>query len=266
MFWVRLRSGIILLAIMITAMILGGYVLLGLTFAVSLIGMFELYKVYSMEKTGAAIISYLTAVAIYVFILFDMTDYRILVVLGQVLILMVWYVIRYPKYDFKQIAIAFIGVFYVAIMISYIYHLRCLEGGAYSVWLIFISSWGSDTCAYLTGMSIGKHKLAPVLSPKKSVEGCIGGVIGAALIGFIYALIFQSKIPGSFNPIIVYPIVGGVCSVISQIGDLAASGIKRQNNIKDYGTLIPGHGGILDRFDSVIYTAPLCYALLHFLG
>ena len=94
MFWVRLRSGIVLMAIMITAMVLGGYVLFGLLFAVSLIGMYELYKVYSMEKTGAAIISYLTAVAIYVFILFDMTDYRILVVLGQVLILMVWYVIR----------------------------------------------------------------------------------------------------------------------------------------------------------------------------
>lgn len=266
MFWVRLRSGIILMAIMVTAMILGGYVLFGLLFAVSLIGMYELYKVYGMEKTGAAVISYLTAVAIYACVLVDKADYRILVVLGQVLVLMVWYVIRYPKYDYKQIAIAFIGVFYVAIMISYIYHLRCMEGGAYSVWLIFIGSWGSDTFAYLTGMTLGKHKFAPVLSPKKSIEGCVGGVLGAALIGFIYALIFQSKIPGSFNPLIVYPIVGAACSVISQIGDLAASGIKRQNNIKDYGTLIPGHGGILDRFDSVIYTAPLCYALLHFLG
>ena len=88
----------------------------------------------------------------------------------------------------------------------------------------------------------------------------------ATLIGFIYATIFKNQIPGSFQPQVVYPIVGAACSVISQIGDLAASGIKRQNDIKDYGTLIPGHGGILDRFDSVIYTAPLCYALLHFLG
>lgn len=266
MFWVRLRSGILLMAIMITAMVLGGNVLFGLLLAVSLIGMYELYKVYSMEKTGAAVISYLTAVGIYNCVLFDKADYRILIVLAQVLVLMIWYVIRYPKYDYKQIAIAFIGVFYVAIMISYIYHLRCLEGGAYSVWLIFIGSWGSDTFAYLTGMTLGKHKLAPVLSPKKSVEGCIGGIFGAALIGFLYATIFKNQIPGDFNPQIVYPIVGAACSVISQIGDLAASGIKRQNDIKDYGTLIPGHGGILDRFDSVIYTAPLCYALLQFLG
>jgi len=266
MFWVRLRSGILLMAIMITAIVLGGNVLFGLLFAVSLIGMYELYKVYAMEKTGAAIISYLTAVAIYNCILFDKAEYRMLIVLGQVLVLMVWYVIRYPKYDYKQIAIVFIGVFYVAIMISYIYHLRCMEGGAYSVWLIFIGSWGSDTCAYLTGITLGKHKLAPVLSPKKSIEGCVGGIFGAALIGFIYATIFKNQIPGSFNPQIVYPIVGAACSVISQIGDLAASGIKRQNDIKDYGALIPGHGGILDRFDSVIYTAPLCYALLHFLG
>ncbi len=266
MFWVRLRSGILLMAIMITAMVLGGNVLFGLLLAVSLIGMYELYKVYGMEKTGPAVISYLTAVGIYDCVLFDKADYRILIVLAQVLVLMIWYVIRYPKYDYKQIAIAVIGVFYVAIMISYIYHLRCMEGGAYSVWLIFIGSWGSDTFAYLTGMTLGKHKLAPVLSPKKSVEGCFGGILGAALIGFIYATIFKNQIPGSFNPQIVYPIVGAACSVISQIGDLAASGIKRQNNIKDYGTLIPGHGGILDRFDSVIYAAPLCYALLHFLG
>ena len=266
MFWVRLRSGILLMAIMITAIVLGGYVLFGLLFAVSLIGMYELYKVYGMEKTGAAIISYLTAAAIYSCVLMDKAEYRMLIVLGQVLILMVWYVIRYPKYDYKQIAIAFIGVFYVAIMISYIYHLRCMEGGVYSVWLIFIGSWGSDTCAYLTGMTLGEHKLAPVLSPKKSVEGCIGGILGAALIGFIYATIFKNQIPGDFTPQLVYPIVGAACSVISQIGDLAASGIKRQNNIKDYGTLIPGHGGILDRFDSVISTAPLCSALLHFMG
>lgn len=266
MFWVRLRSGILLMVIMITAMVLGGNVLFGLLLAVSLIGMYELYKVYNMEKTGAAVISYLTAVGIYNCVLFDKADYRILIVLAQVLVLMIWYVIRYPKYDYKQIAIAVIGVFYVAIMISYIYHLRCLEGGAYSVWLIFIGSWGSDTFAYLTGMTFGKHKLAPVLSPKKSVEGCIGGIFGAALIGFLYATIFKNQILGDFNPQIVYPIVGAACSVISQIGDLAASGIKRQNDIKDYGTLIPGHGGILDRFDSVIYTAPLCYALLHFLG
>jgi len=126
MFWVRLRSGILLMAIMITAMVLGGYVLFGLLFAVSLIGMYELYKVYDIEKTGVAVISYLTAVAIYACVLIDKAEYRMLIVLGQVLILMVWYVIRYPKYDYKQIAISFIGVFYVAIMISYIYHLRCI--------------------------------------------------------------------------------------------------------------------------------------------
>ena len=83
---------------------------------------------------------------------------------------------------------AFFGVFYVAVMLSFIYQTRILPGGAFTVWLVFICAWGCDTCAYCVGMLIGRHKMAPVLSPKKSVEGGIGGVVGAALIGVLYAL------------------------------------------------------------------------------
>jgi phosphatidate cytidylyltransferase len=136
-----------------------------------------------------------------------------------------------------------------------------LQDGAILVWLIFIGAWGSDTCAYCVGMLLGKHKVAPKLSPKKSVEGCIGGVVGAALIGFLYATVFQNNIQGIDQPQLIFAIIGAASSVISQIGDLAASAIKRNHNIKDYGTLIPGHGGILDRFDSIIFTAPIVYYL-----
>jgi phosphatidate cytidylyltransferase len=110
-------------------------------------------------------------------------------------------------------------------------------------------------------MLFGKHKIAPKLSPKKSLEGCIGGVIGAALLGYLYALILGNKITGISNPRILFAIIGASASVISQLGDMAASAIKRNYDIKDYGRLIPGHGGILDRFDSIIFTAPIVYYL-----
>ena len=106
--------------------------------------------------------------------------------------------------------------------------------------------------------------MAPVLSPKKSVEGGIGGVVGAALIGVLYALAIN-KWGGAGVDIVEFAIIGAAGGAISQIGDLAASAIKRNYNIKDYGTLIPGHGGILDRFDSVIITAPLIYFLSNIL-
>ena len=115
-------------------------------------------------------------------------------------------------------------------------------------------------------MLIGKRKLAPVLSPKKSIEGAIGGVVGAAILGAIYALAVQKNISMEHAPL-YFAIICAVGAMISQFGDLIASGIKRQHQIKDYGKLIPGHGGILDRFDSVIFTAPMIYVLIRvFLG
>ena len=156
---------------------------------------------------------------------------------------------------------AFFSMVYVGVMLSYIYQTRVLPGGAFLVWLIFLCSWGCDTCAYCVGVLIGKHKMAPVLSPKKSIEGAVGGVLGAALLGAIYAAATGAYNPNPAHTPLIYAIICAVGALVSMVGDLAASAIKRQENIKDYGTLIPGHGGILDRFDSVIFTAPVIYAL-----
>ena len=127
------------------------------------------------------------------------------------------------------------------------------------VWLIYIGAWGSDTCADCVGKLIGKHKMPSTLSPNKTIEGCVGGIAGAALIGFLFALGFYRDNSTLWWQ---FAIVGAVSSVISQIGDLTASAIKRNHDIKDYGKLIPGHGGILDRFDSIIFTAPIVYYLI----
>ena len=175
------------------------------------------------------------------------------------IVLMMIYVFTYPKYRSEQVMLAFFGLFYVAFMLSYVYQIRMLPQGAFIVWLVFLCSWGCDTCAYCVGMLFGKHKMAPKLSPKKSIEGAVGGVVGAAILGAAYAAIINRVMSGTDASVIQYAIICAVGALISMVGDLAASAIKRNHDIKDYGNLIPGHGGILDRFDSVIFTAPIIY-------
>jgi len=261
MFKTRLISGIILMAVTIAVMILGGNVLFGATLVISLIGMRELYKIVGINKDLPGILGYLAAVVFYFLIYLDQTRFNMLLFILFLMLLMFIYVIRFPKYSIEQIAIAFLALFYVGVMLSYIYQIRILEDGALIIWLVFIGSWGSDTCAYCIGMLIGKHKITPRLSPKKSLEGCIAGVVGAALIAFIYATCIKGHINELNNPQLILPLIAAASSVLSQLGDLAASAIKRNHNIKDYSNLIPGHGGILDRFDSIIFTAPIVYYL-----
>lgn len=265
MFWTRFRSSVILMILTILAVVLGGNVLFIATLLISMIGMMELLRIFHVHNSIIGWIGYLGGIAYYVMIWMDQEEYLLMMFLLFLLLLMSIYVLSFPKFQTEQIVITFFSVFYVAIMLSFIYRTRMLEGGAYLIWLIFISSWGSDTCAYLVGSQIGKHKMTPKLSPKKSVEGLFGGIVGAALIGFIYATIFKNQITGVAYPQLAFTIIGGCGSIISQIGDLAASAIKRNHDIKDYGKLIPGHGGILDRFDSVIYTAPIVFYLATFL-
>ena len=265
MFWIRLRSSVILMILTLLCVVVGGNLLFAATLAISLIGMMELLRIFDVNKTIVGIVGYAGCIIYYFMVLFDAEDHLVMMFILFLLVLMTVYVFSFPKYKTEQIVITFFSLFYVALMLSYIYRTRMLEGGAYLVWLIFISAWGSDTCAYLVGSKIGKHKMTPHLSPKKSIEGLFGGIIGAALIGFIFATIFQSQITGVTHAQLAYTIIGGCGSIISQIGDLAASAIKRNHEIKDYGTLIPGHGGILDRFDSIIYTAPIVFYLATYL-
>lgn len=265
MFIERLISGIILLAIMISAVVLGGNVLFGLVVLISLIGLYELYRVIDMHKSPLAFLGYAATVCFDFLLYFSKMDDIFLAVVGLMLLIMCFYVIFYPKYTSVHVTMTFFGFFYVSVMLSYLYQVRIAENGFYIIWLIFIGAWGSDTCAYCIGKLFGKHKLPSLLSPKKSIEGCIGGIIGAAIIGWIYATIFHDKITIVSNPQVAFAVIGGVASILSQIGDLAASAIKRNHEIKDYGTLIPGHGGILDRFDSIIFTAPMVYLLIQWL-
>lgn len=259
MFKTRLISGIVLVIVALALIVTGGNVLLAGLTIISLIGVFELYRVFHIEKSMAGIVGYAAVVIYYANICWNFIPDMMAFILGSIVVFMTVYVFSFPKYKADQIFAAFFGVFYVAVMLSCIYQTRMLEAGAYIVWLIFLCSWGCDTCAYCVGMLIGKHKMAPQLSPKKSIEGAVGGVLGTALLTIAYGFIFKQQMGLSTKSIFILAGITAIGGLISMVGDLAASAVKRNYDIKDYGKLIPGHGGIPDRFDSVIFTAPIIY-------
>ncbi|SEI41736.1 phosphatidate cytidylyltransferase [Lachnospiraceae bacterium A10] len=261
MFRTRLLSGIVLVALALLLIITGGDVLLVSMGIISLVGLFELYRVFGIEKNILGIVGYLATVLYYGNLRFCVvSDYR-MIALAFLIVLLGCFVFGYPRFHAKDVVASFFGVFYVSMMLSYIYETRMMHLGMYIVWLIFLCSWGCDTCAYCVGVLFGKHKMAPKLSPKKSVEGAVGGILGSMILTAIYCRIFASQMDLAMNQLVLLSLISGVGAFISMIGDLAASAIKRNYEIKDYGTLIPGHGGIMDRFDSVIITAPIIYYL-----
>ncbi len=267
MFAQRVISGIVLVIAALITIITGGYFLAAVLMVLSLIGYHELMKACKLteeKKTGGLIMIGNIGIVVYYVLMVFTTDrtYLFLAILMILVAFMFLYVLTFPKYHAEQVMSALFNVIYAPIMLSCIYLVRSLPYGEYSVWMIFISSWICDTCAYMVGMAIGKHKMSPKLSPKKSIEGAVGGVAGSALVGALYGYFVVAPVMGNMNITWAFVLIGAVGAVISQIGDLAASAIKRNHEIKDYGKLIPGHGGVMDRFDSVIFTAPIIYLLV----
>ena len=263
MFWTRLFSGVVLLVALAGLIYLGGIFLFAGTLIISLIGLFEYYRVIGISKRCTGWIGYI-AVAVYYFLLWADIPRLPVMLLWMVVIFafLVYYVFSYPKTNITEVTLAFFGIFYVGVMLSHIYLLRMLPSGIYLVWIIFICSWGCDTCAYCAGRLFGRHKMSPVLSPNKTVEGAVGGLLGVFLITALFCFLLREPLHIETTHIWFLSATATVAGFASMIGDLAASAIKRTYDIKDYGTLIPGHGGILDRFDSVIITAPIVFYMI----
>ena len=194
MFKTRLISGIVLMAITIALMVNGGFPLFWVITAISVIGLFELYRAVGMEKTLPAVVGYLSSIVIDILILDNYYEYLLMWLIASLMVLMACYVIAYPKYNSEQMTMLFFGLIYVTVMLSFVFKVRFVQNGILYVWLIFIGAWGSDTCAYCVGKLLGKHKLPSKLSPNKTIEGCLGGIIGA----FITITVIQSM--GSLGP------------------------------------------------------------------
>lgn len=267
--FVRILSGVLLFPILFFLVFKGGIFLKLGTIFVSLVGMYEFYRAICKKIMPIHYLGFIIA-TIYLLLLdtpfFAISD----LIFGSFLLLtLICMVINYKKVSIYDVALTFFGVCYIPLMFSTVYLIREFDYGGITVWIPFICAWACDTGAYFTGVAIGKHKLTPELSPKKTIEGAIGGVLSSVIFCGIYGFIiyndnleighlFDSKI----STIVSFSIIGFIGSIFAQFGDLTASSIKRRFNIKDYGNLIPGHGGILDRFDSIIFTAGISYIIL----
>ncbi|MCL2766718.1 MAG: phosphatidate cytidylyltransferase [Peptococcaceae bacterium] len=160
--------------------------------------------------------------------------------------------VNYPKYNLADMASTLFVTLYIGLL-YYFYLISTLESAW--IWLILMltCTWACDIFAFIIGKSYGRFYIVPVLSPKKTVEGTIAGIIGSTLVAGVFTFIYPDL------PLVKIIVLGLLIGVAAFLGDILASAIKRQAGIKDSGTLIPGHGGILDRFDSVFFTAPLVY-------
>ena len=267
----RVISGLVIATVLISSGIIGGLYLFLLVFSCSLIGLFEYIRATSSGKAKLKEIlrepMYLALFVLtviyysYIALRGDSMNFRY-VVLITIVVLSAIYVLSYPKYNTGELYNALFGFLYCTVMMSFIFLVRIisLEGRIY-FFAMLIGSSICDVCAYFVGVKFGKHKLAPKLSPKKSIEGSIGGVVGSVIVAFILGYVVLEKKLNMSGYTIQLMILCFFASIVSQIGDLFASGIKREHGIKDYGSLIPGHGGIIDRMDSMIFTAPVVYVV-----
>ncbi len=240
-----------------------------LNIAISVIILMALTELYSTlgffkQNIPLAVLGYVASVAILTFfVFFDyknsfMSNGLFFTLFAFVSVLLIYAVLTHGKTTISDVAKNFFLTVYVVMFLSHLILIRKSVDGYFLVWVPVIIAWLSDTMAYTFGMLFGKHKLIPAVSPKKTVEGAIGGVLGGIVFMVIFGIIcalFAGKSVNYLNVIIL----GAVGSALSQFGDLAASCIKRECGIKDFGNLLPGHGGILDRFDSVIIISPFVY-------
>ena len=273
--------GAVLLAPLLIFIFLGGIYLRGLMLILSLMGMYEFYSAVKTKKINTInIVGYFISIIYYLILSNNMNFKYIILLFTLAVFIMLCIPIFCLKYNFIDIAVTLLGFIYVAVFFSFVVLVNtklvtvnnlAINVGKYLVWLIFISSWMCDTAAYYSGKYFGKdgkHKLCPKVSPKKTVEGSIGGLVGSTLICIAFGY-FINKYGTNMDIIQInlynYAAIGLLCGIFSQFGDFAASSIKRYVNQKDYSNLIPGHGGILDSFDSILFSALVVYYYLTFI-
>ncbi len=263
----RIVSGVVLFPIFAVILIFGNKYLVDVFISiVAIMSLHEFYKAFKTNGKANPIqwIGYITA-GLICFIHLIPGEYVLpcitLIILINVLALFSQVVVTSMKRNITDIAISLFGVCYIVFFLMFAPLIRdSLENGKILIWFVFFAAWGTDIFAYFIGKNFGKHKFTE-LSPKKAIEGCIGGIIGSIVLVMGYTAICNNV----WNLEISYLYAFGISiflSIISQIGDLAASSVKRHCEIKDYSNLIPGHGGILDRIDSVIFILPFAYFLL----
>lgn len=263
----RVTSSLLGFPLVALIFILGNQYIVDIFLAIiAFLGIQEYFNAISKKAKPVKWIGYLSCIGIaFIHILSErvqaetLQTITILAIPTILLILFLQVILTNMKTNFKDIAYTVFGIIYVIGCIVFLTLIRGLNNGKILIWYAMFAAWGTDIFAYLIGKRFGKHKLCTI-SPKKSVEGSIAGIVGAVILTLIYTYII-SQFGHSYS----YMAVAGITillSIISQIGDIAASSIKRYVDIKDYSNLIPGHGGMLDRIDSLMFISPFAYVLL----
>ncbi len=263
----RITSALLGLPLVVIILVLGNKYVVDITFAiVAAMSLHEYFNAFKEKANPVIWIGYVAS-ALIAFIHIIPLEHAITIVSvlipTAIAVLFLQVILTNMKTTVKDIAITFFGICYISLFLMFIPLINGFENGKFLVWYIFSCAWGTDVFAYIFGKWIGKHKFSKI-SPNKSIEGCISGIIGAILLSLLFTYIFNSFFGMAFSYINTI-IISIILSVVGQIGDFSASSIKRYVGIKDFSNLIPGHGGMLDRLDSVIFIAPFAYMLLRLL-
>ena len=260
----RISSAIIGLPLVILLLIFGNKYIVDIVISiVAIICLYEYFNSIGGNTKKLRWIAYIMAILISFIHILPMqkeTDLIQIIIPISVIILFAKVVITNMKYNLNDIAICLFGICYLVVFLMFLPIIRNMENGKILIWFVFFCAWGTDTAAYLIGKKFGKHKFSKI-SPNKSIEGCIAGIIGSILLCFIYAIICNKFLGMDYNYFYII-VIAVLLSVVGQLGDFAASSIKRYVGVKDFSNLIPGHGGMIDRMDSVIFIAPVAYLLL----
>lgn len=258
----RLMSGLLGFPLVLAILLIGNKIVVDIALAIiALLAMDEYFNAVSKVAKPVRWLGYISCFSIALIHIIPAESLNMVVTLAVPTILTILFaqvIATDMNTNFKDIAYTFIGIFYVVFFMMFVALVDGMENGKILIWYTIIAAWGTDIFAYLIGKYFGKHKYTKV-SPKKSIEGCIGGTIGAIILILIYTYLVNKYLGMNYQYLSIVAI-GVVLSLIGQIGDLAASTIKRFVDIKDFSNLIPGHGGMLDRIDSLIFLAPFAYA------
>ena len=263
----RVLTTVIGLPIVIMVFLLGNeYVIGGIALIASIICMYEYFKVIKKVCKPIHWIGYLANTLIVIASIFSIeTITPILIYSIPIIVLLLFLQVIFTnmKTNFKDVAYTLLGIVYIPFFLMFIELIRKMENGKILIGYIFAVAWGTDILAYLIGKHFGKHYFSKI-SPKKTIEGSIAGIFGAVVFALIFTFIVNKFCNVEYS-YIKFTIISALLSIISQIGDFAASIIKRFVDTKDYGNLLPGHGGMLDRIDSLLFIAPFAYMIFYYL-
>jgi phosphatidate cytidylyltransferase len=275
----RIISGIIGIIILFVIVFSGSFFVSASIFLLSLIGIFEFYNAVSnVGYKPVRVFGYLACLPIIVvgfktsnrhftdyLDIIKSANYISLALFLVIIFLFLIIIFYHEKFNIINISLTVFGMMYVPFLFSFVVLTRKLDNGFYYIWLIFIGAFATDISAYFAGKFFGKRKILPIISPKKTFEGSIGGILGSMVLTCAFGLFVNYQLEKEMVQTIPYYhfiVLGGVNGIVSQVGDWGASAIKRFSRIKDYGNLMPGHGGVLDRFDSILFVAPTVYFYL----